>query len=249
MPYRKLVILLLLLPLISVTLAEDKTHWRYEGEEGPDHWGDLDEAWHACSEGSAQSPINLSDAVTLDLSDISFNYGEAPLKIFNNGHTIEVEIDPGYSIRYNEIDYELTQFHFHNPSEHLIDGEAGAMEAHFVHASQDGNLAVVGVILKEGEASEDYAPIFDNLPSEESAAPEESDLSIDLTKLLPAQKTFWTYGGSLTTPPCSEIVRWLVLTEPITLSAEQIEAFTAIHSGNARPVLPLNERDLFQDEG
>jgi len=244
-----LVLTIMLVSYLGLTYAEGDEEWGYEGDVGPDNWGELNPNWAECGEGRAQSPIDIANATTIDLSDIQVNYGEAPLRIFNNGHTIEVKVDEGYAITYNEIDYNLLQFHFHHPSEHLIDGEAAAMELHFVHASDNGNLAVIGVLIQEGEANDNYASIFDNLPNEVSEAPDTATLSIDLESLLPVDSQFTTYNGSLTTPPCSEIVRWLVMNDPITLSAEQIDAFAAIYAANARPAQPLNDRDLLSDNG
>jgi carbonic anhydrase len=164
-----------------------------------------------------------------------------------NGHTIQVNYDEGSSITYNETTYQLVQFHFHHPSEHTVNGEPAAMEIHFVHKDAAGNLAVVGVLLVEGEAdNQAYASVFTHLPAEESE-PQTSDIKVNAADMLPESRTFYTYTGSLTTPPCTQGVRWLLLTEPIELSAAQLAAFNAIFEHNARPVQPLNDRDLLQD--
>ncbi|MCB9437609.1 MAG: carbonic anhydrase family protein [Anaerolineales bacterium] len=224
-----------------------KPHWEYEGPEGPDHWGELD-GYETCGTGRAQSPIDIADATALNLSDISFDYSPSAMNIHNNGHTIQVEYDAGSSITYNETTYNLAQFHFHHPSEHTINGEPAAMEIHFVHKDAAGNLAVVGILLVEGEEdNEAYAPIFEHLPAEKSDP--EAMGEINAADLLPENAAFYTYSGSLTTPPCTQGVRWLVLTEPIVLSAEQIEAFAQIFELNARPTQPLNNRDLLEDNG
>ncbi|MFN8528502.1 MAG: carbonic anhydrase [Anaerolineae bacterium] len=222
-------------------------HWEYEGEHGPGHWGELDSTYAACSEGLAQSPIDISGAQGVDLSDITFNYAPSALNIFNNGHTVQVAYDAGSSILYNGITYDLIQMHFHHPSEHTVNGEAFAMELHLVHRSASGNLAVVGVLLRESETDNaNYAVLFDNLPTE-VGDPQPTDLTVDAASLLPESKGFFTYNGSLTTPPCSEIVRWLVLTEPVEVSAAQLEAFATLFENDARPVQPLNGRDLLED--
>jgi carbonic anhydrase len=242
--------LILVIASLSVGIAfaqEHSTHWGYEGEEGPEHWGELSEEWEACSLGSAQSPVDLTGAVSVDLNNIEVNYADTAINIFNNGHTIQVNYSEGSSIVYNEVEYQLLQFHFHHPSEHTIDGVPADMEIHFVHRSEHGNLAVIGVMLMAGdEASAAYASVFDYLPAE-AGEPEDIGMQLNAADLLPSGSTFYTYNGSLTTPPCTEIVRWLVMTEPITLSAEQIGAFSAIFDNNARPVTPLNERDLLVD--
>ena len=250
---KRLVLLVTLLFAMTLTallmnaLAEEN-HWGYEGEEGPDYWGELSDGYALCADGSAQSPIDISDAAELDLVDIEFNYGDTANRIFNNGHTIQVDVDEGSGIVYNGISYNLLQFHFHNPSEHTIDGQAAAMEIHFVHQDPNsGTLAVVGIMLTEGKrGNEAYAAVFDHLPAEASE-PKARGNALSLATLLPASRTFYTYQGSLTTPPCSEIVRWLLLDTPIELSAAQIEAFAAIHQGNARPTQPRGKRDLLLD--
>jgi len=222
--------------------------WTYEGAEGPEAWGTLDERYVACAAGHAQSPIDIAAPQGVDLQPITFTYEVAPLAIFNNGHTIEVEYHEGSSIIYNEIQYNLAQFHFHHPSEHTVNGESFDMELHFVHRSASGNLAVVGVLLRVGDnPNPAFAAIFDNLPAEVSEPDEEAETTINALDLLPESKLYDTYTGSLTTPPCSEGVRWLVLTEPVEISAEQAAAFGAIFELNARPVQPLNARDLLED--
>jgi carbonic anhydrase len=232
----------------SILLAQDTPPaWHYEGEEGPEHWGELDETYAACGEGLAQSPIDIANATEVGLTNIDFEWGDTMMNIFNNGHTIQVNADPGSRIVYNEVPYDLLQFHFHHPSEHTINGEPAEMEAHFVHRSASGALAVVGVMLNIGEEDNaGYAPVFDNLPAE-AGDPQPGTISLHLADLVPEEKTFFTYNGSLTTPPCSEIVRWLVLTTPLTISEAQHEAFAALFEMNARPVEPLNMRDLFVD--
>src|SRR5258707_646826 len=222
-------------------------HWTYEGAEGPDKWGKLDDRFAVCATGHAQSPIDLTKAQKLDLVDIKFNYKPSKLNIFNNGHTIQVNYDEGSSIIYNEIEYKLVQFHFHHPSEHTIDGKAFDMELHFVHQNASGDLAVVGVMIhKTDKDNPAYASIFDNLPTGQGT-PQPTTTMVDAAKLLPAVRLYDTYVGSLTTPPCSEGVRWLVLTTPIDLSAKQIDAFAKLFEGNARPVQLINSRDLLQD--
>ena len=249
-------ILLLLVPTLALAQSDDEdghdeeVHWGYEGEEGPAHWGDLNEDWALCGEGTAQSPINIDTEAALDVNlvDITFAYGETALNIFNNGHTIQVNVDEGSSITYNEITYDLLQFHFHAPSEHEWNGEQADMEIHFVHWDPNsGNLAVVGVMLTAADAENGaYADVFNNLPAE-VGEPEATDMMIDLAALIPADAGFYTYQGSLTTPPCSEIVRWLVQDTTVDLSDDQIGAFTAIYDGNARPVLEIGARDLLHD--
>ena len=229
--------------------GDDPPHWSYEGEEGPEHWGDLSEDYATCADGTAQSPIDLGDAIGVDLSNIEFHYGETMLNIFNNGHTVQVNVEPGSTITYNGIEYELLQFHFHHPSEHTYRGETANMELHLVHREPaSGNLAVVGVLLLTAEEDNPaYPTVFNNLPDANGDAVIETSIMIDLGSLLPESKTFFTYQGSLTTPPCSEIVRWLLLDTTVDLSEAQIESFATIFENDARPVQPHEGRDVLQD--
>lgn len=253
-------LLLLLTSLLSALMAiivlADEVLWSYSGDDGPAYWAELSPDFALCSEGSAQSPVNIQDASALDLVSIEFHYDdsardqEAEHSIYNNSHTIQVNVAAGSYIIYNGIDYDLLQFHFHSPSEHTIDGERALMEIHFVHRDPNsGSLAVVGVMLTEGEAdNEAYAAIFDHLPAE-VGDPEALPKPVALESLLPESRAYFTYQGSLTTPPCSETVRWLLLDTPVALSLEQIDAFRAIFDGNARPTQPLGKRDLLLDSG
>ena len=242
-------LLIVLVALLLNTLAAD-IHWGYSGDAGPAYWGELSPEYALCAEGAAQSPIDIRDASALDLVDIDFRYGESANNIFNNGHTIQVNIDAGSAIVYNGITYNLLQFHFHSPSEHTIEGMPAPLEIHFVHQDPNsGNLAVVGILLTEGEGdNEAYSAVFDHLPAH-VGEPEAAGEPIALAALLPGARSFYTYQGSLTTPPCSEIVRWLLLENPVELSARQIAAFRALYDGNARPVQELGKRDLLLDKG
>ena len=232
---------------VENALAEE-TDWDYIGEKGPDHWGEMSAEYALCADGSAQSPIDLRDASELDLVDIEFHYAHTENMIMNNGHTIQVNVETGSYIVYNGITYDLLQFHFHSPSEHTINGEAAAMEIHFVHKDPNsGMLAVVGILLEQGDDdNEAYAAVMDNMPAEISE-PQAMGEALALESLLPDKRAYYTYQGSLTTPPCSEVVRWLLLDTPVELSAAQIEAFTEMYAYNARPTMPLGARDLLLD--
>ncbi len=255
MKHLKIVFVILAWMLLNVMVANgeeaapgEPPHWTYEGEEGPEAWGSLDARYELCSTGHAQSPIDISGAEADDLTGITFHYNPSALNIFNNGHTIQVKYDEGSSITYNETEYHLAQFHFHHPSEHTINGEAFDMELHFVHLDAAGNVgAVVGVMLKQGETENPaFAAIFGNLPAEKGD-PQPTDIVINAADLMPESILYSTYSGSLTTPPCTQDVRWLVLSTPVELSAAQLEAFTSLFELNARPVQPLNVRDLLED--
>ncbi len=250
---KRFVLFLTLIFMVSLTalllsVYAEGNHWSYGGTNAPKQPGELASSYTLCADGSAQSPIDIRNAAELDLVDIDFYYGETANNIVNTGFTIQVDVDAGSAIVYNGITYQLVQFHFHYPGEHTIDGQAAAMEIHFVHQDLNSeNLAVVGIMLQQGEADNGaYAPIFDNLPPEVGEETASKDI-IALEALLPEERRFYTYQGSLTTPPCSEIVRWLLLDTPVELSAEQIAAFAAIYDDNARPVQVLGKRDVLRD--
>ena len=224
------------------------THWTYEGEEGPAHWGDLDPTYATCASGQTQSPIDIVNPTQGDLPDIAFaEQLVSPVNIINNGHTIQVDAPAGGWITIDDTTYELTQFHFHSPSEHSVGGEAHDMELHLVHMDTDGNLAVLGVLIDEGAENAALKPVFDNLPA--SAGPEEMiDATVNISDLLPSDTDAYRYDGSLTTPPCSENVQWILFSQPIELSAAQIDAFQAVFSDNARPEQPFNGRAINEGE-
>ncbi|HSL45070.1 MAG TPA: carbonic anhydrase family protein [Anaerolineales bacterium] len=222
-------------------------HWTYEGEEGPAHWGELDPSYAVCATGQNQSPIDIADPAEQDLPNISFHYQPSKLNILNNGHTVQVNYDAGSYIELDNTRYDVRQFHYHAPSEHTLNGEFFPAELHLVHQSAEGSLAVVGILLQEGNENAAYEPFIRNLPAEETEA-RDAGVTVDAMDLLPAQKTTFRYSGSLTTPPCTEEVNWLLITTPVELSAEQLEALGSIfEGGNNRPVQPLHGRMLVED--
>ncbi len=226
--------------------------WGYGEDNGPEQWAKLSADYALCCEGRAQSPINLSGAAVTRLTPIEFHYAAAPLAIFNSGRTIQVNYAEGSYIVYNGKIYNLLQFHFHKPGEHTIDGQGFAMELHLVHSHPaTGNLAAVAVMIEAGDATNAaYRPVFDNLPTAVGAPDEKTARMFNAADLLPEDTSaYFTYEGSLTFPPCSENVRWLVLATPVRLSTAQIAAFGAICAGNTRPLQPLNNRDLFTNRG
>ena len=208
--------------------------WEYEGDRGPTQWGSLDQAFSTCADGAEQSPIDLAEAADGDFPAIQFDYGSRLATVVNTGHTIQVSLDRGGGITLGDTRYDLLQFHFHHGSEHTLGGVRLPMELHLVHRSARGALAVVGVLLREGAANEALAPVWTRLPSRADWAEALPD-TIDVAALLPAARSTWRYRGSLTTPPCTEGVSWIVMTEPVTLSAEQIAAFGALYPHNYRP--------------
>jgi len=222
--------------------AEGK-HWSYGEHGGPAEWGELDEGFATCKLGKAQSPIDIRGARATDLPAIKFAYKPSPLKLIDNGHTIQVIYAPGSSIEVGGKRYELVQFHFHKPSEEKINGKAHAMVAHLVHKDANGKLAVVAVLLDNGGANSTIDTIWKNLPKQKE---KETSVKarVDAAKLLPGDKGYFTFQGSLTTPPCSEDVRWFVLKTPVKISDGEIEAFGKLYPMNARPTQPLNGRAI-----
>ena len=224
--------------------SEQSPHWSYEGEEGPEHWGEIAELYRMCSEGKNQSPIDLTVDVHAGLPELVFDYHSSNLLETNTGHSIQQNVQPGsfLTITGRDARYQLKQFHFHSPSEHKINGRSYAMELHFVHVSDDGALAVVGVLIDEGEEHPVLNQLWSWMP-ENAGDTSEQAIGIEETNLLPPTREYFAYSGSLTTPPCSEGVVWVVLKTPIEASAEQIARFKErVGPATNRPVQPHNAR-------
>lgn len=233
--------------LVCVPIAQEHAgpHWTYSGSEGPDHWGEIDKSFAACHVGQHQSPIDIRAPKAADLPPIQFSYRAAPLRIVNNGHTIQIAYAPGSSIAVGGKRYELKQFHFHHPSEEKVNGKGYAMVAHLVHAAADGRVAVVAVLLDaRGAENPLVSRLWQYLPAQEGPEQKHDDVQIDVTALLPADRGYYTFTGSLTTPPCTENVTWFVLKTPEPVSQGQADAFGRIYPLNARPTQPLNGRDV-----
>ena len=230
-------------------------HWGYAGDAGPAAWGGLSAEYKACADGRTQSPIDLPavndsqpKTAGLNPADLEAHPERHPDDGVNNGHTIQVNFAGGSSLAAGGERFELLQLHFHAPSEHTVAGRERPMEVHFVHRSDAGVLAVVGVLIAEGRQNAAYAPIWEQLPAEAGAHSSLAALTLDVDALLPERRSVLRYTGSLTTPPCSEGVRWLVLSEPVELSPEQIAAFSALYDHNNRPTQPLHGRSLVLEE-
>ena len=225
----------------------ENVEWGYEAENGPDVWNCLSTDFLLCSEGTHQSPIDLANPKAARLPAIAFNYRPTALNIHNNGHTIEVASSAGNWIEVGGARYELLQFHFHAPGEHTVAGKSFDMEVHLVHQDENGTLAVIGVLIEQGAENAAFAPLWAHLPDAPGPAQHHENVAINAEGLLPAARHAYRYDGSLTTPPCSEGVRWFVLTTPVELSEAQISAFNTILHGNNRPTQPLGERELLVD--
>lgn len=219
-------------------------HWTYSGSTGPSSWGSLDAEYFAADKGSSQSPIDIQSAraVQARMPALELATAASPLRVLNNGHTVQVNCAPGNSLRFADQQYALQQFHFHSPSEHTLDGQHAAIEMHLVHKSADGHAAVVSVMIHPGAANAAFDALWQNLPTQECEERAVAGVSIDPGALLPADRSYYWYDGSLTTPPCTEGVRWFVLATPIEMSGEQIARFREAYDGNNRPVQPHNAR-------
>ena len=228
---------------VPIAAEEHGPHWSYAGATGPTHWAALEHEFEVCGVGHAQSPIDIRlNAVQKgDLPAIAFHYRPAPLKIVDNGHTIQVNYAPGSFIDVAGHRYELVQFHFHKPSEERVDGKSYDMVAHLVHKDAEGRLGVVAVPLTAGAINPTLALLWNNLPRKGTEV-EARGVQINAADLLPSDRSYFTFAGSLTTPPCSEGVTWFVLKHPSTLSAGEIGRFAHEYPMNARPVQPLNGR-------
>lgn len=226
--------------------ASHPPHWAYEGAEGPKEWGKLDSSYATCSLGRAQSPIDIKDAKKVGLPPLKFDYKAVPLNIVDNGHTIQVNYAPGSTLTVGDKTYTLKQFHFHHPSEEHVNGHGYDMVVHLVHADADGHLAVVAVLLKKGSSNPFLDTVWTNIPKEKDKALDVSSVSLNVKDILPADHSYFTFAGSLTTPPCSEGVTWYVLKSQSLLSAEQLAAFAKLYPLNARPIQPSNGRQILE---
>jgi len=221
---------------------DDKAHavqWGYEGDKGPEHWGD---AFPVCGKGKKQSPLNIIGPFEKSKETLSVDYKEGPLKMLNNGHTIQVNIEPGSSLTIGKESFELLQFHFHRPSEEQVDGKNASMVAHFVHKSKEGKLAVIGVMLNEGKDSAAVKTLWANLPPKEGEEFLPAKVTFNPASMLPKDMGFYNYEGSLTTPPCTEGVQFYILKAPVDISKQQLAKFP--FKLNARPVQSLNGRKI-----
>jgi len=214
--------------------------WGYTGQGGPEHWGALSADFAACSVGKEQSPVDIPQMEGA-ADAVKTQYGDTKLNVLNNGHTIQLNYSEGSKLQSEGVEYDLLQLHFHSPSEHTINGKSFPLEVHFVHKAQNGTLAVVGVMFEEGAENAELAKIWKNTPKKANEVVT-SDMMVNAGNLLPEDQTLIRYAGSLTTPPCSEGVKWHVMTSPIEASSGQIEKFLSIVQENNRPIQPLNAR-------
>jgi carbonic anhydrase len=228
--------------------AHPAHNWDYSESKGPSHWGDLSPEFVPCRKGHRQSPIDIRNPQKADLPPIEFDYQPSPLHIIDNGHTVMINYGPGSFISVGGKKYALKQFHFHRPSEETIDGKGYEMVVHLVHADQEGKLAVVAVLLQRGEDNPLVRELWNNLPEEKEKEEDLDGLQIDIAGLLPTNRGYYTYSGSLTTPPCSENVTWFVLKHPVPISAAEIQQFSKLYRHDTRPTQPLYGRIVLESK-
>ncbi|QCT18709.1 carbonic anhydrase family protein [Jejubacter calystegiae] len=239
----------IMLAMLLLPVAATASHWGYEGNESPEHWGELDSNWTECQKGQNQAPVDIRETYNVHLKPLRTQYTTSPDTLLNNGHTIQASYNDSNTANTLFLDndsFTLKQFHFHAPSENMIHGKHYPMELHLVHQNSDGEIAVVAVMFVPGTASTELAKLWKVMPDH---ADKSSSLlaRIDVNKLLPGDKTYWRFSGSLTTPPCSEGVRWIVMKHPLQASAEQLAQFkSVIHHSNNRPVQKLHGRTILE---
>ena len=214
-------------------------HWDYEGEMGPEHWG---KEFPTCGKGKSQAPLNIKGPFEKVRFNVVPDYKPGPLKIINNGHTIQVNVVPGSKLRIDGKAFDLLQFHFHRPSEEHINGKPSAMVIHFVHKNDAGELAVLGVLLQEGNENPGIKTLWSYAPPKEGPEVAPDNVAFNPNNLLPREMEFFHYDGSLTTPPCTEKVKFFILKSQVNISKEQITQFP--FKMNARPIQALNDRKI-----
>ncbi|OHV98402.1 carbonate dehydratase [Janthinobacterium lividum] len=217
------------------------THWSYEGDSGPANWSKINVDWGKCGNGSRQSPIDIRDGMKVELEQISFDYHPSSFNVVDNGHTVQVGVSGGNYITVQNRMFELQQFHFHRPSEERINGKAFEMVVHLVHRDAEGRLAVLALLLERGAPQATIQTVWNNLPLEKFETMQPTIL-LDPAEMLPARRDYYTYMGSMTSPPCSEGVLWLVMKQPVQASPAQMALFSRLYPLNARPIQPGNGR-------
>jgi carbonic anhydrase len=241
-----------------VSSSARPVHWGYDGDSGPSSWASLTPVYALCGEGKGQSPIDIVKSDASGGAAWKFDYTTTSLRIahnehmdeiIDNGHTIQVTVDEGSTFAFGDKTFDLKQFHFHTPSEHTVDGQHAPMEMHLVHQGADGSLAVVSVLFKEGQnPNENLDKIIANLPNAKGESNHITDSNLELKVHLPNHNYGYHYVGSLTTPPCSEGVQWLVLRDPVVVSADQVAAFSSRIGPNNRPTQSVNDRTVSLDD-
>lgn len=223
-----------------------EVQWGYIGKGGPEHWGKLDPAFAICEQGKNQSPVNLTGFVEAELEPITFSYTGLVTEVVNSGRTIEANYTAGSTIQVAGKTFELKQFHFHSPGEHTLNGDSLPLEGYFVHEAQDGSVAVIAVMYTLGEENQGIARLWKQMPNK-SGQKAAMASQVRAEDLMPEERDYYRYNGSLTIPPCLEGVIWMVMKQTVSVSREQVDEFGKImHHSNSRPVQPLNARVILQ---
>jgi carbonic anhydrase len=235
----------------SLAAAQSTTPWDYEGKHGALAWGHLDPGWKACSQGHEQAPIDIRNAhLDKALQPIEFHYIGGPVTLENNGHTVVVHVDPGSYIVANGVRYDLIQFDFHHPAEEPVKGKLTDMDVQLLHRGADGKQAVIAIRLAEDRTTAPnpvLAELWPHLPTTVGETQKDTNM-INPAGLLPPDRGYWTYTGSLTVPPCTEGVRWFVYEQEVTLSRSQLQAFAALFKVNSRPLQDSHGRRIEANE-
>ena len=219
-------------------------HWSYSGAFGPQFWGNLDESFQLCKMGKRQSPINLVwSKPKKEGSNLSLSYKETKLHVVDTGHAMEFLVDPGSMMKHNGMDYELKSIRYHVPSEHQLSGNRFAAEMQLNHTSSDGRTSVMSVFFKEGKENPMFEKLFEKMPTEKNKPLMDPAFIYTASVLVPNKLHHYNYEGSLTQPPCTEAVNWLVLNTPVELSKAQIARLRSFYSANNRPIQPTNDRE------
>jgi carbonic anhydrase len=221
-------------------------HWAYAGKGGPQAWGQLKPEFNVCAIGKRQSPINIEDSYTLQgpAEPLHFNYQPSTGTVVNNGHTVQVNVEGNNTLTVRGSVYHLVQFHFHTPSEEQVNYRSYAMVAHLVHKNAEGELAVVAVLLDPGEANALIDKVWTYMPLDVGDEVRMPAGLLDMNQLLPKDQRYYQFLGSLTTPPCTEGVLWMVIKQPTQISAPQLRLFQQLYPSNARPVQAVNGRPI-----
>jgi carbonic anhydrase len=239
---------LLLIASCSAQERHPQHEWDYGNALGPSHWGDLKPEFAPCKTGHRQSPIDIRNPQKADLPTLRFDYESSSLHIIDNGHTIMVNYGPGSFLSIGGKRFELKQFHFHRPSEEKINGKSFDMTVHLVHADNEGKLAVVAVLLQTGEDNSLIRELWSDFPKDKEKEERLDNIRIDVSRILPSDRSYYTFSGSLTTPPCSEDVTWFVLKHPTTVSAAEIKQFSQLYRNDSRPTQPLYDRVVLESK-
>lgn len=236
-----------LLALAASAIAADKGSWSYSGATGPTKWGKMDKEFALCGNGQLQAPIDIPDSKARkgDIPPVLFNYKPSAYTIVDDGHTIVVKFPAGTGSKMTleGEPYELTAIEFHKPAEMKVDGKVHDMSAHLMHKARDGKLLIVAVSLDQGNENALIKSFWTHMPNTKGKEVEIAE-KVNPTALLPSSKGYYAFGGSLTTPPCTESVSWVVMQKPVQISADQVRQFAKVYPNNARPTQPVNDRDI-----